>query len=511
MLLYDTKVGERWGHNYDLIGGTPNGIGQIWQRPAQNCEAMIAAGLDPLRVVCEHAHSRGMNFLAHLLLNLLHQQPNRVTNGRQADFTTENPELTIGADPQGKIFGDPNQLSYAHAKVRMERLAVIKELLSDYPTDGVEINFVVGTPLLSRAEVVTHTDALTEWMRDIKKAATVAAVEQGRDKRVVVRVPATLSGNSSLGHDLCTWITEGLIDTVVAVAVECPDFSASVSSLRELATLCEQHGVRVIVALESTAVEQTELVHRAAIVNAYSAGASGVLFHRWYPGQGTQAARRVLHPYSAQDYERLRFAAYPDIQARRDKTFRLGPVSIAGMGLCGNTPWSSKAEGMEQVVEGWLPLPLPLSPCVPSPELPLEIADDISAAEREGMLWRCELIISIAHLAHSDLLEIEWNNTVLSVEDAAAAGTVRKADWSYQMRPSGVPEATAGFWGYRLHVDLKRNGMLPICGRNHARVRLLDRDPQLQPVEVRVVEVQVVVEYLSHKNGIRDEEDYYRA
>ena len=38
--------------------------------------------------------------------------------------------------------------------------------------------------------------------------------------------------------------------------------------------------MQVIAALDMD-IEQTQEVHRAAVVNAYSAGASGVLFHRF--------------------------------------------------------------------------------------------------------------------------------------------------------------------------------------------------------------------------------------
>jgi uncharacterized lipoprotein YddW (UPF0748 family) len=58
--------------------------------------AFTTARQDPLMVVCEHAHARGMGFLAHLMLGLHHKPPSRLTDGRQADFTTEHPEWQIG-------------------------------------------------------------------------------------------------------------------------------------------------------------------------------------------------------------------------------------------------------------------------------------------------------------------------------------------------------------------------------------------------------------------------------
>ena len=61
VLLYDTKVGERWGHNVDLTDH------QIWYRAGMNAETLIESGTDPLMLVCEHAKKRGFQFLAHIL------------------------------------------------------------------------------------------------------------------------------------------------------------------------------------------------------------------------------------------------------------------------------------------------------------------------------------------------------------------------------------------------------------------------------------------------------------
>ena len=46
VLLYDTKVGERWGHNVDLTDHA------VWYKAAQNVEAMIESGIDPMMLVC---------------------------------------------------------------------------------------------------------------------------------------------------------------------------------------------------------------------------------------------------------------------------------------------------------------------------------------------------------------------------------------------------------------------------------------------------------------------------
>jgi hypothetical protein len=100
-------------------------------------------------------------------------------------------------------------------------------------------------------------------------------------------------------------------------------------------------------------------------------------------------------------------------------------------------------------------------------------------------------------MLHHDEVEVYWNN------EAVPTQKIRKADWVFQMRPS------AGVRGYRLHVDL-RNVSLPIKGTNTVRVDLVWKDEGLtEPVSVH--DVDIVVEYLPHRNALRDDESYAGA
>jgi uncharacterized lipoprotein YddW (UPF0748 family) len=252
VLLYDTKVGERWGHNVDLADH------EVWYRAGHNCQAMIDSGYDPLMVVCQHAQQRGFTFLPHLILNMHHTAHERVTNCRVADFTTDHPEWQVGAEldyPEAE-FDAPNRLSFAVPEVRQNRLAVIGELVSDYPTDGIEMNFHDYAPFIARSEVAEHTDTLTEWMRQIRQTCAAAAAEQGRAKRLVARVAATLEGNRLIGHDIETWLKEGLVDTLIVLPIG-GDFSSETARLRELVQLAQGVDIPVLVGLDSVGAEQT--------------------------------------------------------------------------------------------------------------------------------------------------------------------------------------------------------------------------------------------------------------
>ena len=57
VLLYDTRAGERWGHNLKRSNHL------IWYRAVINLARFIEDGHDPLQVVCERAHELGFNFI----------------------------------------------------------------------------------------------------------------------------------------------------------------------------------------------------------------------------------------------------------------------------------------------------------------------------------------------------------------------------------------------------------------------------------------------------------------
>ena len=221
--------------------------------------------------------------------------------------------------------------------------------------------------------------------------------------------------------------------------------------------------------MDAVGTDQTRLTHRAATVNAYDAGVRGVMYHRYYPPPHR-------YPYNTEDTDRMRLAAYPDLLAHKDKTFYVGPGfdrrDAISFGLTDQLPHELTAG--EQ-----------------GPDITIDVSDDIAAKSEAGELWRCELRIMLHELVHHDEYRVYWNC------EEVPESKIRKADWVFQMRPS------AGVRGYRLHIDL-RNVSLPIKGTNTVRVDLITKDEQLvDPVSIH--DIDIVVEYLPHRNALRDE------
>ena len=465
VLLYETKVGERWGHNLNLVDHI------VWYRAGQNAQSFIHRGKDPLHVVSTHAQRRGFKFMPNLLLNMLHTPPSKVTNSRVANFTTQHPEWQVGPEPDypEAVHDNPTRLSYARPEIRADRLAVIRELITNYSSDGIELNFHDYAPFIARREVAQHTQTMTDWMREIRTLCNQASADQGRRKRLIVRIAGTLDGNKSMGMDLGTWIREELVDSVIAMPVT-HGFEANTSELRKVIKAAEGTRVSVLAGLGRKHSDSRGM-YIAAAANAYAAGAQGVLFHTYY-------RRPHMYPYNDVDTGTIRLMGYPDVLAHKDKSFHIGSNPKPDTAPKYGVPWQ---------------LPLKLVPGKPGKKIYLEVADDVAAKAKIGELWRCELQIMLQHMMHTDKVRLWWNGKEIP------AAKLRKADWTYQMRPRPTE-----YRGYRFHVDLQGSD-LPKVGLNTIRVDVLKKDAKLI-YPIAVVDVELAVEYLPGRHGLRQEE-----
>ena len=134
-MMHDTEAGELWGHNVQKWTHS------VFRRAYQNVKNLIDSGNDPLSIVCDKAHQKGILLYPTLLVQL----PSGVRGGpgydiRSSDFRLDNPQFEIGAsgniDPK---FAGIHCADFKHEDVRNERFAVIEEVLCNYPVDGIEL------------------------------------------------------------------------------------------------------------------------------------------------------------------------------------------------------------------------------------------------------------------------------------------------------------------------------------------------------------------------------------
>ncbi len=477
VLLYDTKAGERWGHNVRKT----NHI--IFYRAKRNLEAFLAEGRDPLEIVCARAHDFEFSFMPSLLLAMPHEPRAEVTNCRCSDFCMDHPEFQVGEEPEfpEARWDTPTRLSYSFEQVRENRLAVIRELVEDYESDGIELNLYDYVPFLARREIPQHTDTFTRFVREARTLCDAAAKKQGRAKRLLVRAAASLSGAKAAGIDIETMIRDGIVDTVLAMPPHKSEFAEPhPDGVAELVAAARRTDVKIVAAV-STPIRHDayktapRAMQVAQAANAYHAGARGAFFATYYPGG---------YPYLDADLANLRFMGRPELLACQDKHFfvRQGP----------NTPDDSLGDyGLPH------PLPFELEAGRPGTPVQLYVCDDVGRRHERGELARCELRVRLVNFIETDVFDLYLNDKMIP------RGHQEWLDWTYSVRK--VPGNMRLLNHYWITVDLMRRGPIPAVGDNAVRVDLQEHDPRVVHA-VQLHDVELVVDYRNHRHHPRRDE-----
>ncbi len=183
-LFYPSKVGQRFGSDIQPFDHVA--YYHVWY----NMQSLINRGLDPLTVLIDRSHDKGLDFIASV----------RMTNYLGADRS----KLT----PEGR--------GYVHEEIRNAKFAVLEELAHDYPTEGIEMDFSCppggGPPALREEDVGEHTSTITDFVGSV--ADTVHNRPGGRGV-VGARIYPTEAMNRRAGYDVRKWIQDGSVDYVV--------------------------------------------------------------------------------------------------------------------------------------------------------------------------------------------------------------------------------------------------------------------------------------------------------
>lgn len=183
-LFYPSEVGLRFGQDVEEFD-----MAAYW-RVWNNMQSLMDRDLDPLNVLIDRAHQRGMDFFASM---------------RMGDHP--------GLDAQYKL--SDGGRGYVHPEVRDYQFSVLEELATRYPVEGVELDFAAapgGTSFwLKPEDVPQHTSTMTDFVREV---AQMVRNRPGGPGQVGARVYPTEELNLKTGLDVRTWLREGLIDYV---------------------------------------------------------------------------------------------------------------------------------------------------------------------------------------------------------------------------------------------------------------------------------------------------------
>ena len=198
--MHDSKAGEVWGRRFEKFDSA-----WAW-RAYENVKSLIDAGYDPLNILIERAHEKGMDFFASLRLNHP-MDPADEDNPFNWQFRMDHPEWCLTGE--GK-----HSFNWVHPEVRAERFAYIEEYLTKYDIEGLELEFTFCPYYFEADEAERNAPIMTDYLLEVRRLADETAAERGRPFEIGARVLPTQAGNLAQGLDVAAWIQEGLLDFV---------------------------------------------------------------------------------------------------------------------------------------------------------------------------------------------------------------------------------------------------------------------------------------------------------
>ncbi len=452
-VLHDTKVGELLGHNVDQWDHL------VFRRAHQNARCLIEEGNDPLRIVCEQAHKKGILLYPTLLVQNFGPETASV---RCSNFRLENPQMEI------RVHGDLDPempwidgLDFKHREVQDERFALIEETLNEYPVDGFELQMNNYPRFFHPDEVEAGIGVMTDWIGRVYEAVK----KSGAERELAIRVPCSLEDALSVGLDLQEWIRREIVDVLIGEPFSGPHRIDPNTDFRPLAAAIKGSACRFLAAIHSH-VDSDRLAEapismvRAAVCNYWDQDIDGLYLAQWFPHW----------PYQADFYERLREIPHPDIMAAKDKYYYI-PTENA------------------RSLEPWAPTQLPVKIAVDEPvTVEFAISDNLPRWDRVGRVHEVLLRVGIASTTELDRIGFKLNGKVLP------ENILRKINQMYRM--SGPRNRSGPTYWFVFRLDRER---WPRQGENVLEVSLLERDPDVLPgVSLRDVELEV--KYLMGKN-----------
>ncbi|MYB48282.1 MAG: family 10 glycosylhydrolase [Dehalococcoidia bacterium] len=171
---------------------------------------LLDQGINPIEIICERAHERGMKFIAGARFGDDHGAP---TQGAQWMF--DHPEFILKDVPPGPLANPGNAMDFSFKEVRDFHFGAVEEIARRFDVDGIEITFRSDNHFpYPRSISRERQHLMTELFQGIRDMLDDEGRNKGRKLLLGVRVPETIEECHDCGLDIPTWITTGILDYV---------------------------------------------------------------------------------------------------------------------------------------------------------------------------------------------------------------------------------------------------------------------------------------------------------
>ena len=461
-----------------------------YDRRPQHCRflPLLEAGVQPLDILIDQAHRRGMRFVAGIRVNDNHGHQAREQGVGIASFIESHPELQLRDLPEGEYYQLSDPLDFSFEEVRTFTLGVVRELTERFSIDGIELchrDFAY----FPAGKGPERAHLMTDLVQKIR-----ATLDKRGDKLILgARVFSTIEECAHLGLDLPAWIGAGLVDYVSPQDTMYADFNLP---YEPWAALTRDSGCMLYPGLQpwtsfraryrrgQSPISQANA--RALAHTMYRAGADGIaLYNHFVPTQW----HPPFYPQAMQVFHQLRD---PARIAQRERHYIFDPTWAGQTGFGGEGKCSTGAVNANR-------LQLDRSPVRPSGEYRFHLYEDLEDTCGATLLFRG------SGLTEHDELEVTLNGHPIP---SAAIGRTRASDapspggmiWERQEGTRKIPcFPELGWFDLRPEpgpaFSTRWFSLVPstvVDGENCLSVILLLSDPRAEkPIVIDEVEVWV--------------------
>lgn len=205
-----TYRSDVWEAMWDGQEDTESNTGH-WRVPKEYHDQ----GYDYPAVAVQACREKGMTPWISIRMNDSHYAPLADhDHSYHSTFWKEHPQWWVA--PYRFITWHDRCLDYGQKEVRDHYMALIKEVLTRYDMDGLELDFMRFMRYFRPGQMREGTQILTQFVSKVRRQVKKAEKRWGHEITLGVRVPSRPEIASSLSLDAIAWARIGLIDLVVA-------------------------------------------------------------------------------------------------------------------------------------------------------------------------------------------------------------------------------------------------------------------------------------------------------
>lgn len=252
------------------------------------------AGLDPYTRLVDETRKCGREIFYSYRINGTDENPDDILapeGEATSPLKRQHPDWLLDTLGNGKEL----KWDFAPDWVRKLKLDTLREVAERYDVDGIELDYARCTPVLPIGHQWEHREALTDFMRQLRRSFQEIAARRGRPLLLAARIPERIEGCHFDGIDIETWIAENLLDIL---ALGCRSFDVDLAGYRSLTAgthiklipVYDCHHASDGYKLAKMSPDEASNVVRGVTANWWQQGADGVQIFN-FPGASAHSDR----------------------------------------------------------------------------------------------------------------------------------------------------------------------------------------------------------------------------